>query len=84
MSDPDFFDFMIEGGDDLLNTKQCSHYEDVIDLDQDIEWIDEEKEIAKCPRCGSKVKISKKLIYHAEKRKRNRDMVFKRWKGYEE
>jgi len=57
MKDPDFWDFMMEGGDELLNTEPYSHCGDVIYLDQEIEWIDEEKKIAKCPRCGSEVKI---------------------------
>ncbi len=47
----------MEGGDELLNTEPCPHCGDVIYLDQEIEWIDEEKKIAKCPRCGSEVKI---------------------------
>ena len=53
----DFWDFMIEGGDELLNSQECPHCGEVIYLDQDIEWIDEEKRIAKCPYCGEEVKI---------------------------
>jgi len=58
MPEPDFWDFMIEGGDELLNSQECPHCGKVIHLDQDIEWIDEEKRIAKCPNCGEEVKIT--------------------------
>ncbi|PIU40788.1 MAG: hypothetical protein COS99_08700 [Candidatus Omnitrophica bacterium CG07_land_8_20_14_0_80_42_15] len=57
MPDPDFFDFMIEGGDDLQNSEACPHCGNVIYLDQKIEWIDKDKRIAKCPNCGGEVKI---------------------------
>lgn len=57
MNDPDFFDFMIEGGDELLNTEECPHCGEVIYLDQKIEWVDEENKIAKCHKCGADVKI---------------------------
>jgi len=53
----DFWDFMMEGGDELLNTEICPYCGSVIYLDQEIEWIDEEKRIAKCPNCGEEVKI---------------------------
>ena len=39
----DFWDFMMEGGDELLNTEICPYCGSVIYLDQEIEWIDEEK-----------------------------------------
>ena len=58
MKNDDFFDFMMEGGDELLNTEPCPHCGDVIYLDQEIEWIDEEKGICICPHCGEKVKIN--------------------------
>lgn len=58
MADPDFWDFMMEGGDELLNTEVCPHCGDVIYLDQKIEWIEEDKKIAKCPSCGEQVKIN--------------------------
>jgi transposase len=48
---------MMEGGDELLNTEICPYCGSVIYLDQEIEWIDEEKRIAKCPNCGEEVKI---------------------------
>jgi NAD-dependent SIR2 family protein deacetylase len=53
----DFWDFFLEGGDELLNTEQCPHCQEIIYLDQPIEWIDQAKQIAKCPHCGKKVKI---------------------------
>jgi len=58
MPNPDFWDFMMEGGDELLNTEPCPHCGDVIYLDQKIEWIDKDKKIAKCPSCGGEVKIN--------------------------
>ena len=53
----DFFDFLIEGGDELLNSETCPRCGKVIYLDQKIEWIDRDKRIAKCPSCGCEVKI---------------------------
>lgn len=58
MDDPDFFDFLMEGGDELLNTEICSHCGAVIYLDQEIEWIDKSKKIAKCPKCGEEIEIN--------------------------
>jgi len=58
MNNPDFFDFMIEGGDELLNTESCPHCDDVIYLDQEIEWIDEAKRISKCPGCDEEIRIN--------------------------
>jgi hypothetical protein len=36
----DFWDFMMEGGDELLNTEECPYCGELIYLDQEIEWID--------------------------------------------
>lgn len=58
MVNPDFFDFMIEGGDELMNTEACPHCGEVIYLDQVIEWVDKGKRIVKCPGCRGEVKIS--------------------------
>lgn len=58
MSDPDFWDFMMEGGDELMNTEECPHCGHIIYLDQEIEWIDESKRIAKCHNCGREVEIN--------------------------
>jgi len=57
MNGDDFFDFMIEGGDELMNSEVCPHCGDVIYLDRRIEWIDNDKKIAKCPSCGASVEI---------------------------
>lgn len=57
IDNPDLFDFMIEGGDELLNTEECPQCGAVIYLDQEIEWIDEDKKIAKCPKCGGELKL---------------------------
>jgi len=35
MKDPQFWDFMMEGGDELLNTEPCPHCGNVIYLDQE-------------------------------------------------
>jgi len=57
MNNDELDDFFLEGGDELMNSEACLHCGDVIYLDQKIEWIDEEKRIAKCPKCGAEVKI---------------------------
>lgn len=57
MDEPDFLDFIMEGGADLLNNKLCPHCGDVIYIDQKIEWIDKEKKIAKCPSCAGEVEV---------------------------
>jgi NAD-dependent SIR2 family protein deacetylase len=58
MSDPDFWDFILEGGDELINSEACQHCGSVIYLDQHIEWIDEVNKIVKCPKCGKQVQIN--------------------------
>lgn len=58
MQAPDFWDFMMEGGDELLNSELCPCCGDVIYRDQKIEWIDKDKRIAKCPNCGGEVEIN--------------------------
>lgn len=58
MQDTDFWDFMTEGGDELLNSEICPKCKDVIYLDQAIEWIDKQRGTCICPHCGEKVKIS--------------------------
>jgi NAD-dependent SIR2 family protein deacetylase len=54
----DFWDFMIAGGDELLNSEVCSKCGDVVYLDQKIEWIDKDKRIVKCSSCGGEVRIN--------------------------
>jgi len=58
MPDSDLWDFMMEGGDELLNSEPCPHCGNVVYLDQKIEWINKVKKIAKCPGCGGEVKIN--------------------------
>jgi NAD-dependent SIR2 family protein deacetylase len=58
MNNDELNDFFLEGGDELLNTEVCPHCGNVIYLDQEIEWIDKDKRIAKCPGCGEQVKIN--------------------------
>ena len=58
MPNPDIWDFIMEGGDELLNSKACSKCGEVIYLDQEIVWIDKVNNVAKCPGCGGEVKIN--------------------------
>ncbi len=58
MTNPDFWDFMTEGGDELLNSEVCPYCGAVIYLDQKIEWVDKAKRIAKCQECGEKIKFT--------------------------
>ena len=58
MDEDSLFDFLIGGGDELLNSEVCPHCSSVIYLDQHIEWIDEVNKIAKCPKCGKQVQIN--------------------------
>ena len=51
-------DFFLEGGDELMNTEICPHCGDAIYLDQEIQWINKDKKIAKCSGCGEQVKIN--------------------------
>ena len=57
MDNPDFFDFMTEGGDELLNSEECPHCGKIIHLDKDIDWVDKERRICKCPHCADEIKI---------------------------
>jgi hypothetical protein len=54
----DLSDFFLEGGDELMNTEICHPCGDVIYLDQEIQWINKDKKIAKCSGCGEQVKIN--------------------------
>ncbi len=62
MSEPDFWDFVFEGGYDLLfpededNTYQCSSCKQIIKGDEKVKWIDKEKTIFECPKCGEVIK----------------------------
>lgn len=55
MDNPDLFDFMTKGGDELLNSEVCPHCGEVIYLDEEIEWLDKDKKIAKCLKCAGEV-----------------------------
>jgi DNA-directed RNA polymerase subunit RPC12/RpoP len=63
MKDPDFFDFMLEGGYDLLfpddedENYECPHCGRIIEGNEKVEWIDKKNKIFKCPECGEEVKI---------------------------
>ena len=57
MGDDDFFDFMMEGGDELMNSEVCPHCGEAIYSGQEIEWIDKDKKTAKCPKCGEEVEL---------------------------
>lgn len=57
MSNPDFWDFMMEGGDELLNSEECPHCGYIIYFDEKIEWLDKQQKICKCPQCGKEIKI---------------------------
>ncbi len=52
MNNGELDDFFLEGGDELLNTEVCPHCGDVIYLNQEIEWINKDKIITKCPACS--------------------------------
>ncbi len=54
-NDPDFFDFMIEGGDELLNQEECPHCGETFDIDEAEPGETPDK--VKCPHCGKVVEI---------------------------
>ncbi|MEI8348671.1 MAG: hypothetical protein WCI77_00820 [Candidatus Omnitrophota bacterium] len=51
---------MVENKDELLDSQECTRCGSVVYLGHDIEWIDKEKKIAKCPQCGEKIKAEKR------------------------
>ena len=53
--DPDFIDFMMEGGDDLLNRHDCPHCGKSFHLDEIANWVDKSKGLGKCPSCNEEV-----------------------------
>jgi len=56
MDDVDFFDFMMEGGDELLfpdNEVECPYCGYTVDKSDLIEVVDEDSKIIKCPNCES-------------------------------
>ena len=57
MNSDELDDFFLEGGDELMNTEECPHCGHVFRLDEKLEWINEAKNICKCPNCGLEVEI---------------------------
>lgn len=63
MSDPDFWDFVMEGGWDLLfpddeeGTFDCPFCGQVIQGSQKVQWIDKNEKKFKCPACGQTLEI---------------------------
>lgn len=63
MMNPDFWDFMMEGGYDLLfpddngQTFKCPLCGAVVSGDQKVEWIDKKEGKFKCPECGEEIRI---------------------------
>jgi len=52
----DLFDFMVEGGDELLHSHQCPRCKNWFHEDE-IRWIDQDQRLAECPNCEEPVKI---------------------------
>lgn len=58
MQDSDFEDFMLDGGFDLLffddedKEIECSNCCRVIKGNEQVEWVDKNEGIFKCPECG--------------------------------
>lgn len=63
MENPDFWDFMLEGGYDLLfpddedDTVECESCGRVIKGSEKVEWVDKERRIFKCPECKENIEI---------------------------
>ncbi|OGX34634.1 MAG: hypothetical protein A3C36_07770 [Omnitrophica WOR_2 bacterium RIFCSPHIGHO2_02_FULL_52_10] len=63
MTDPDFIDFMMEGGHYLLFPEDFGDYQcpncgrEITEGDQ-VEWADQKKKIIKCPDCGQEIEVS--------------------------
>jgi DNA-directed RNA polymerase subunit RPC12/RpoP len=57
MNSDEIDDFFLGAGDELMNSEKCLHCGQVFYLDQKLEWIDEAKNICKCPNCGKEVEI---------------------------
>lgn len=59
----DFWDFMLEGGYDLLfpddedNTVECENCGRVIKGSEKVEWVDKNKRIFKCLDCKQDIKL---------------------------
>lgn len=60
MNNPDFEDFMLDGGFDLLfddedGEIQCPYCDRIIKGNEQVEWIDKREGIFKCPECGEQM-----------------------------
>ena len=57
MTPDDLDDFVLDGGDELMNSEVCPYCGQVFYLDGKLEWVDRARNICKCPHCGEEVKI---------------------------
>ena len=63
MPDPDFWDFVMEGGwallfpDDLEESVECFSCKRIIKGNEEVEWVDKKKKAFKCPNCGDVLEI---------------------------
>ena len=53
---PDFFDFMVEGGDELLHSHQCPHCGNRFHEDE-VKWLDRAQRLLECPSCHEAIQI---------------------------
>ncbi len=56
MNNGELDDFLLEGGDELLNSEESPHCGQVLHLDKNINWVDKGQRICKCPYCGDEIK----------------------------
>jgi len=60
MPDPDFWDFVLEGGYDLLFSEEggveCPSCSQKIQREE-VEWLDEDEGVFECPGCNTKIKV---------------------------
>ena len=56
MSTADFLDFVMGGGDELLNGHECPHCKEWFHID-DAEEVDGKPDTVICPHCSKKVRI---------------------------
>jgi predicted RNA-binding Zn-ribbon protein involved in translation (DUF1610 family) len=63
MQEPEFWDFVMEGGYDLLfpddedKEFECPHCQTVIAGSEKVEWIDRKKRVFKCPECEEEISL---------------------------
>jgi predicted RNA-binding Zn-ribbon protein involved in translation (DUF1610 family) len=62
VGNPDWWDFVMEGGWDLLypddedETFECPHCNRIINGSEKVEWVDKKNSVFKCPECGEELK----------------------------